>query len=234
MAGGASAEMDASMMDPASARLEDGRKEEEISRLEEQAASFLVALRRTEKQLEAKTAESLRLEAELQELTQEVERQRQQNEQYRQITNGQHGAVASSISGLGLGAMVTPGSSRMGGLSSLAGMSVGKSPLASGVSPTSLGRPGTRAAPVALGSNLASGSASALGGVFPETLLVEARRELERVKLTHQSLSRQVQREREARAAPTSSAACAPAFEPARVPARPSTPPAEMPIPLPA
>ena len=58
-------------------------RDEEISRLEEQAASFLVALRRTEKRLAAKCAESTRLEAQMAALASEIERQKRQKERYR-------------------------------------------------------------------------------------------------------------------------------------------------------
>ena len=51
-------------------------KDEEISRLEEQAASFLVALRSAERELEERSLQSLRLEADINELTTEVVRYR--------------------------------------------------------------------------------------------------------------------------------------------------------------
>ena len=73
-------------VDEEASRREEAR-EDEVSRLEEQAANFLVALRRTEKQLKAKAAEAQRLESEVSELTMEIMRQRQQKEKYRAMVH---------------------------------------------------------------------------------------------------------------------------------------------------
>jgi len=141
---------------------------DEMSRLEEQAAEFAIRLHRTEKQLEAKRAESLRLEAKMNDLNAMVERERRQKEKYRALASasasvqGSYGAPSSAMREHA-GAPNAPGAG-----SALGGAGPVLDSASSGLGGTSAGAPGM------------------------ENVLREARRELEAVKATHRQISLEI------------------------------------------